>query len=293
MKGVICYLLINKIPKLPRLAIESALQNTGADIYVGYLNRSDLLDLPINPRINFIDLNEHALQKNLVPETPGYISFDQDFFFQLVQLKWDLFQLVLSETDADFFVYLDLDVVVLKDLVMEFEGVFRTSPSVEVLVQDFTHEPSVPRLCMGVFALRRSSFSSHFLHKCSVIHSKKLTSNPRFGDDDVITEVYVDLEIKNVFLRLPQHSFPVGNLINLFLPIAPLRGLRPPRPFVFHSNFVVGVEKKHLLLQMMYQTGTFVRNWNVIQAYLIILGSFIQKKSRRFFIKSNRRIRGV
>jgi hypothetical protein len=293
MKGVICYLLINKIPKLPRLAIESALQNTSAEIYIGYLNRSDLSDVPRNPRINFIDLNEIALQKNLVPETLGYISFDQDFFFQLVQLKWDLFRLVLSDTDTDFLIYLDLDVVVLKDLVTEFEKTFQSLPKVEVLVQDFTHEPSVPRLCMGVFAIRRSSVSSTLLQKCSLIHSKTLTSNPRFGDDDVITHVYADLEIKDSFLRLPQHSFPVGNLINLFLPYSPLRGLRPSRPFVFHSNFVVGVEKKHLLLEMMYQTRTFVRNRNVMKAYLIILGSFIQKKSRRFFITRNRRIRGV
>lgn len=293
MKGVICYLLINKIPKLPKLAIESALQNTGAEIYVGYLNCSDLSDLPVNPRIHFIDLNEQALDKNLMPESSGYINFDQDFFFHLVQLKWDLFHLVLSETDSDFLVYLDLDVVVLKDLVTEFGRTFDSLPNVEVLVQDFTHEPSVPRLCMGVFAMKRGSFSTRLLQKCSVIHSETLTTNPRFGDDDVISEVYTDLEFKNAFLRLPQHSFPVGNLINLFLPISPLRGLRPSTPFVFHSNFVVGIEKKYLLLEMMSQRNTLAKNWTVIQAYYIILGSFMRNKFRNFFLKIIRKIRGI
>lgn len=293
MKGVICYLLINKIPKLPRLAIESALQNTSADIYVGYLNRSDLSELPVSPRINYIDLTVQAVKKNLMPESSGYISFDQNFFFQLVQLKWDLFQLVFSETDADFFVYLDLDVVVLKDLVTEFESTFNSLPNAEVLVQDFTHEPSVPRLCMGIFAAKRGSFSHLLFQKCSVFHSETLTTTPRFGDDDVITQVYADLKYKNSIFRLPQHSFPVGNLINLFLPFSPLRGLRPERPFVFHSNFVVGFEKKHLLLEMMYERNRATRYWRVIQAYCIIVGNFILKKSRSFFKKSVRGIRGV
>ena len=221
-----------------------------------------------------------------MPESSGYISFDQNFFFQLVQLKWDLFQLVFSETDADFLVYLDLDVVVLKDLITEFERTFNSSPNVEVLVQDFTHLPSVPRLCMGIFAVKRGSFSNLLFQKCSVIHSETLTTKPRFGDDDVITQVYADLEFKNSIFLLPQHSFPVGNLINLFLPFSPLRGLRPERPFVFHSNFVVGFEKKHLLLEMMYEQTRTARYWRVIKAYFIVSRSFIWKKSKSFFKKS-------
>ena len=69
MKGVICYLLINKIPKLPRLAIESALQNTSADVYIGYLNSSDFSELPVSPRIHFIDLGIIAKNGNVTTES--------------------------------------------------------------------------------------------------------------------------------------------------------------------------------------------------------------------------------
>jgi hypothetical protein len=293
MKGVICYLLVNKIPKIPRLAIESALQNTESEIYVGYLNYTDISDLPINPRINFIDLHEQAVRKNIIPETSGYISFDQDFFFQLVQLKWDLFHLVLSETDADFLVYLDLDVVVLKNVVAEFEKTFCALSNVEVLVQDFTYEPSVPRLCMGVFALRRGDFSSKLLQRCSATHQKTLTLNPRFGDDDVITEVYGDLDFKHAFLQLPQHSFPVGNLVNLFLPFSPLRGLRPPRPFIFHSNFVVGAQKKYLLLDLIYNKGKRFQIFRITFAYIVILIDLVFRKFRSLKVKIIRGTRGT
>ena len=292
MKSVICYLLINRIPNLPKLALESALQNTRAEIFVGYLDRSDLSDLPISERIHFIDLSDQAFQKNLVPETGNYVSFDEDFFFQLVQLKWDLFHLVFTETNSDFLVYLDLDVVVLKDVVAEFESTFESLPHIDVLVQDFTHEPSIPRLCMGVFALRRGDFSVRLLKRCSDIHHKTLSSNPRFGDDDVITAIYADTEFKSSFLRLPQQSFPVGNLVNLFLPFSPLRGLRPPRPFVFHSNFVVGVQKKYLLLRLIYDDRKLLKNLLLIQAYVYVFFDVLIRKFRNLATKALRAKRG-
>jgi hypothetical protein len=292
MKSVICYLLINRIPKLPKLALESALQNTEADIYVGYLKNSDLCDLPVNERIHFINLSDQAFQKNLIPSTVDYVSFDEDFFFQLVQLKWDLFHVVLSETKADFLVYLDLDVVVLKNLVAEFESTFESLPDIDVLVQDFTHDPSIPRLCMGVFALRRSDFSVKLLQRCSELHQKTLSFNPRFGDDDVITTVYADKDLKSSFLRLPQQSFPVGNLVNLFLPFSPLRGLRPSRPFVFHSNFVVGVRKKYLLLKLIYDDRKFSKNIQLIQAYLYVFLEILIRKFRLLATKTIRVDRG-
>ena len=293
MSGVICYLLINKIPKLPKLAIESALKNTQSDIFIGYLKESDLFDLPKNSRIHFVDLNVPALHKNLMPDSAGYISFDENFFFQLVQLKWDLFQSVLSNTNADFLVYLDMDVVVLKDLVTEFEKTFQTLPNVDVLVQDFTHGPSDPRLCMGVFALRNNPFSQDLVKKCAAVHGQNLVLNPRFGDDDVITEVYQDWECSKSFVLLPQQSFPVGNLINLFLPFSPLRGLRPSRPFIFHSNFVVGVQKKALLLEMVSRRKGLLSAGVLVRSYFCISLDFSVRKIRRVLEKSVRGIRGT
>jgi len=270
MNGVICYLLINRIPKLPKLAIESALQKTNADIYVGYLNRSDLSELPTNPRIHLIDLKSQALNKNLVPKTSDYISFDNNFFFQVVQLKWDLFQVVLSQTNADFLVYLDVDVIVLKDLVAEFANTFLAKNNVKVLAQDFTHNPSSPRLCMGVFAIRNQNSASEFLKVCSQLHKSRLETNERFGDDDVITEVYDRSPESGSFGLLPQQSFPVGNLINLFLPFGALRGLRPNLPFIYHANFVVGNQKKRLLLYLMNFLSNGEDFFEVVREYLAV-----------------------
>jgi hypothetical protein len=145
---------------------------------------------------------------------------------------------------------------------------------------------------MGVFALRRSDFSVKLLQRCSELHQKTLSFNPRFGDDDVITTVYADKDLKSSFLRLPQQSFPVGNLVNLFLPFSPLRGLRPSRPFVFHSNFVVGVRKKYLLLKLIYDDRKFSKNIQLIQAYLYVFLEILIRKFRLLATKTIRVDRG-
>ena len=244
MSGVLCYLVINKIPNLPRIAISSALTHTSSDIYIGYLNLEDLDDLPNSSRLHFVDLSKAAASRGLRGSSSNYIDFSQDYFFQLVQLKWDLFRMVGEISNADFVTYSDLDVVIIKDLLLEFSSLFQNNPHIQIAVQDFTYSILEPRLCMGIFAFRTSTQTKSIISECSMIHENGLKVNSRFGDDDVITQYYVSHDRNNRIFLLPQQSFPVGNLVNLFLPISPLRGLRPDYPYIFHANFVVGSRKK-------------------------------------------------
>ena len=251
MNGVICYLVINKIPNLPRIAISSALANTTCDIYVGYLNREDLSDLPDSPRIHFIDLSKAAVARGLRESTSKYVDFSQDYFFQLVQLKWDLFKLVGKISNAEFITYSDLDVIILKDVITEFCRLFEEWPHIEIAVQDFTYSVAEPRLCMGMFAFRNNTKTASIISECSIIHENGLKENSLFGDDDVITQFFISQSRSSKIMLLPQQSFPVGNLMNLFLPLGALRGLRPDLPFIYHANFVVGSRKKEFLLKLM------------------------------------------
>jgi hypothetical protein len=250
MSGVLCYLAINKIPNLPRIAISSALVHTSSDIYIGYLNLDDLTDLPKDPRIHLVDLSDAATRRGLRDKSSKYVDFSQDYFFQLVQLKWDLFRLVGETSKADFVAYSDLDVVILKDVISEFNMLFQDTPHIEIAVQDFTYSIVEPRLCMGIFVFRNNKEAASIITECSEIHKNGLMENSRFGDDDVITRYFVDHGRSNRILLLPQQSFPVGNLVNLFLPFSPLRGLRPDFPYIYHANFVVGSRKKEFLLKL-------------------------------------------
>jgi hypothetical protein len=197
-----------------------------------------------------VDLSEAAAARGLRGTTERYIDFSQDYFFQLVQLKWDLFRMVGSISNAEFIIYSDLDVVILKDVILEFDKLFRDNPHIQVAVQDFTHSISEPRLCMGIFAFRNNAEITSIIRDCSSIHEDGLKVNSRYGDDDVITQYYVTHCRDDRIFLLPQQSFPVGNLVNLFMPYSPLRGLRPDFPYIFHANFVVGSRKKEFLLNL-------------------------------------------
>jgi hypothetical protein len=285
MSGVLCYLVINKIPNLPRIAIASALANTSSDIYIGYLNLEDLTDLPKDPRLHFVDLSDAATSRGLRNNSSKYIDFSQDYFFQLVQLKWDLFRLVGEISKADFVTYSDLDVVILKDVVSEFGRLFQDSPHIEIVVQDFTYSIVEPRLCMGMFAFRNNTETASIISECSEIHTHGLLDNSRFGDDDVITQYFVSHGRNNRILLLPQQSFPVGNLVNLFLPISPLRGLRPDYPYIYHANFVVGSRKKEFLLELIATRIQHDSPFKVPFLYLKLTAFQINPLSKRILRK--------
>lgn len=287
MKSALCFLIVNQIEDLPELAIQSALEKTDAPIFVGYLNIEDLSEIPKDPRISYIDLNSSALELGLEVKSTKYVSFDNNSFFSLVQLKWKLFQQILESDQIDYLVYIDLDVVIVKNFLTEFDRVYSSNSGVGVLVQHFTYSPAEPRLCMGIFAIRRDVFSENLISECSLNHFNGLSSNPRLGDDDVITDFYLQLEDKSQFILLPQQSFPVGNLINLFLPFSALRGLRPEMPYIFHANFVVGNQKKVLLLHILLSRMKMVSATKVFQSY----SKVIAQSARTLFLRIIRKMR--
>jgi hypothetical protein len=80
-----------------------------------------------------------------------------------------------------------------------------------------------------------------------------LEKNPRSGDDDVITEIYRMEHFPLEIQLLPQTTFPVGNLLNLFAKRAQFPGLHPFTPYIFHANFVVGLAKKLMITRIAYR----------------------------------------
>ena len=285
MNGVICYLIINKIPNLPLLAVSSALKNTISDIYIGFIHSSDLEDLPTSDRLHFVNLSSHAKKLGLSNASSGYVDFDQDYFFKLVQLKWSLFKEISQMKEVGFATYLDLDVIVIKDFMGEFEKVYSKSSCTNFIVQDFTFQPSTPRLCMGIFSFRNNQKSRDLLVECENLHAARLEEFSRCGDDDVITEIYSTPENGLQIHRLPQQSFPVGNLANLYLPLGVIPGLRPESPFVYHANFVVGNLKKTLLLTIFSGSGKINTFEKIFPMYCRIFLGFAARKSQRLFVR--------
>jgi hypothetical protein len=234
------------------MAISSVLQKSTSKIIIGYINPSDLLDLPKDERITHLDLSQYLEKIHLVDErwsrAGKYVPFDNDDFFDLVRIKWVMFEEVLRNNEG--LIYTDLDVIWLEDVHESFRSYFENNPEVYALVQDSSTQIEDTQLCMGLFACRSNDLTRVLLNTCAKLHEDGRSLGLRYSDDSAISDFYRVNKRSIGLQRLPQSLFPVGNMTNLFLPVSIFRGLRPNKPMVFHANYVVGVRRKLALLRL-------------------------------------------
>jgi hypothetical protein len=105
---------------------------------------------------------------------------------------------------------------------------------------------------MGFVAFRMGAYFDQLMNNASRMHSEMLKTNRRTGDDDVITEIYTSQIFPKEIQLLPQMTFPVGNLLNLFSKRDEFPGLKPFAPYIFHANFVVGIRRKLLITKIAF-----------------------------------------
>lgn len=271
-KCAVVFLVINKIQDLPVLAINSILQNSDSPIFIGTVREQDRESLPKNRRITFIDLSTDASEMGISIGTGNYESFKKDVFFSLVQLKWALLKHVSATSDCEFLIYNDIDVFWLRPVLPDLLFAFEQSPTTQVMIQHFTWMPGKPQLCMGFVAFRMGAYFDSLVSEASDLHAQMLNTNPRSGDDDVITELYRRENFPVEIQLLSQTTFPVGNLLNLFSKRDQFPGLQPFPPYIFHANFVVGLQKKLLITRIAYrQHNLDLRAISAVRRFVMFL----------------------
>jgi len=244
LRGAVCFLVINHIDELPRASISSALLNSNLPVIVGYITESDialLRDLPVQFR---------KIDEVQAPVKSGqYAAFDQDDFYRIVMNKWEL--LIQNLPDFDYLIYSDIDVLWIRDAASEINKIFTNRPEKHVVIQSFGEDEVSPNLCMGFVGIRNSPKTLEFLANAKRAHAEQIVANPRIGDDDIATEIFRELNYPDWIHLLSSIYFPVGNTLNLFTtkPIFP--GLFSPTPFIFHLNYVVGLDNKRLMLKIL------------------------------------------
>ena len=244
----ICFLLINRMEALPEISVSSACARTGADVFLGYLNEADLPDLKNGVRVNRLPLEREG-DDYLIATGGKYSDFSEDSFYRIVQYKWKLLQNVLN-LGYDYVIYSDTDVYWNLDPIDEIVTNFELRPEVHIQLQSFTDLPSQPKLCMGFVALRNSVQTHEFIHECQSRHATHSKEFGRIGDDDIVTQLYVERNFPILILELPQTTFPVGRMMKLYSKKSIFPGLPSPVPFIFHANYVVGLRNKLILMKL-------------------------------------------
>jgi hypothetical protein len=234
--------------ELPKIAIASAHERSGAEIFLGYLDESALPVLPHNIVSNRVLLENHFSSGEL-NHKGIYRDFAQNSFYEIVQFKWQLLLKVL-ELDYDYVIYSDVDVYWNQDPCKELIEVFQKRKKVHVQIQSFTDQSSRPKLCMGFVAFRNSPQSKEFISDCQARHSKYSIETGRIGDDDIVTQYYEEKNFPEFILELPQTTFPVGRMLKMFSKNSKFPGLPSPVPYIFHANYVVGLRNKTILMKI-------------------------------------------
>jgi hypothetical protein len=119
-----------------------------------------------------------------------------------------------------------------------------------MLIQSFTSVPAEPKLCMGFVAFRNTELITNFISEAESRHRYEILSNPKVGDDDIVTMLYSEKGFPDWLVELPQSTFPVGNMLNLYSRKSNFPGLSSPKPFIFHANYVVGLQNKRLMTRI-------------------------------------------
>lgn len=269
MKTALCFLVINRVKELPELAIKSAMSQTDAPIFVGYIQDEDISGLPVDEQIKYV-----KIQSDELTDTAEYQDFGSVNFYRAVIKKWLLFQQIMK-LGFDCIIYSDVDLVWVRDATKEIEKYFENQDA-EIVVQSITQSPAHPALCMGFFAFRSSNFTTNFISKCSARHQEYFNRKEFIGDDEIVTEMYIESGFDSRIRELPQNTFPVGYSINLFHGRSKMPGIARVDPFIFHANYVIGVRKKRILIRK-FLGRTRLRNLGFRPDY-VLFGTHIWDK---------------
>ena len=279
----ICFLQIGPLNELSQISIKSALDRTNATIFIGVIDEEDLMGLPESPRIQIIKL--HLDQRSdFLGGSKNYHDFSSDVFYKIVQFKWKLFTELLT-SEYSFFVYSDTDVYWNRDPLPVLSNVFESQQDVQIQIQNFTDDPSSPKLCMGFVAFRVSSDNISFVSECAQKHFSEAQYKEKVGDDDIVTAIYAEKGFPHSIFQLPTTTFPVGRMLKLYKRSSIMPGLGSPDPYVFHANYVVGLANKLILIKL------FIKHYSVHDRKMhfgtnLLLRLFL--KRIRHFIRQSR-----
>ena len=248
---IVCFLIVNYIPFLPSLSIGSCLSVTDCSIVVAYINEEDIRDLPTSPRITRLNLKQIPRCSDILlkVDSGAYKQFGSPEFFNLVQLKWHLFAELLN---ANFqrIIYSDIDTVWLQDAVTLTR---LKSTSSLLQIQDVTIDIRTPKLCMGFVSMINNQKIVEMIEDCANENDRRLLSGELIGDDDIITDYFNHNGNPTWIQPLPQLAFPTGNMLTQYLAKSSFRPVKPPRPILFHANYIIGQKNKAIVLEKIYR----------------------------------------
>ena len=182
-------------------------------------------------------------------EQEKYFSEEKDGEYnRLVHMKIDIAHALLKYYDMFALVYSDVDVVLLqKNIIRYFQSLYidgNEFASVDVLRRDYDilitssgRTGFFP--CTGFYVAKKSDFSVSYLYNITRYPGRRDT-----GDQDTFNQIYKD----NLTDAERRHVHPLNGVLFLDGNTRFRRDQFSVRPWLFHANWVVGLDMKIDLL---------------------------------------------
>lgn len=171
-------------------------------------------------------------------DNQGYASFGQERFIRITTLKWTLLHEVLIQSDADWILFTDLDVIWTLRAQKLFDDLPKDS---NIAIQDDTPKNRKdPYFCTGIMVWRKNDWSVETVACLESFQVASLRSGILQPDEPTFNKFFESNERRRFLVSiLPSSEFVVGH--RFFRIFAPGNF---PKVAAFHANYVKGERNK-------------------------------------------------
>lgn len=227
--------LLNSLHSLRR--IDSSIP---AYVFVGAEEKERIVSLT-----NSLDVTVVALPGPTDYSPERYNEFGSKDFNLVANRKWDVF-LELFDLGYEAVICSDVDIVFLTPFRNYLQSVMKVFPA------GFQSEATAefpPLLCSGFMFFR-----SIWADEVRFFRNASLKSLNDYNDQDLVNaRLSADSAFRSGVIELPSHLFPNGRMIAHTLSQLDPNESVGAKPFLFHANWVVGLEAKKRSLSMIGQ----------------------------------------
>ncbi len=227
--------LLNSLHSLRR--IDSAIP---AYVFVGAEEKERVASLT-----NSLDVTVVALPGPTDYSPERYKEFGSKDFNLVANRKWDVF-LELFDLGYEAVICSDVDIVFLSPFRNYLQNVMKHSPAG---FQSEATDQFPPLLCSGFMFFR-----SIWADEVRFFKNASLRAGNDYNDQDLVNARFLaDSAFRSGVTELPSHLFPNGRMIAHTLSHLDPNENVAAKPFLFHANWVVGLEAKKRSLSMIDQ----------------------------------------
>ena len=211
--------------------------------------------LSSRPPFNYSELILTRDSNELDPGTIGierFGDYGSKLFNSRTALKWSIMRDAMERHQCNI-LFSDIDIICLRPLPMQDFTCILQGYNIFIQDEGANTHPKSP--CTGFMGFKNCKENIDLFSELDSIHAGK---KGLYNDQDAFrAKLFANEAILKKTYFLSQYLFPVGYLAPAILNTSGLITLKPNNnPYIFHANWVVGLDAKKSLMELFISEGT-------------------------------------